>query len=77
MMSCDKIDQSSSIDLVYVATNMAHYATWFELPKCPDLYRWHLSFNTGDLSHVVFEAIIAFIPNINGIFKLISACSSS
>ena len=54
-MSCDKIDQSSSIDLVYVATNMAHYSTWFELPECPDLYRWHLSFNTGDLSHVVFE----------------------
>ncbi|MAR07314.1 MAG: glycogen debranching enzyme GlgX [Cyanobium sp. NAT70] len=55
MMSCDKIDQSSSIDLVYVATNMAHYSTWFELPECPDLYRWHLSFNTGDPSHVVFE----------------------
>ena len=55
MMSCDRNDQSSSIDLVYVGTNMAHYATWFELPECPEHYQWHLSFNTGDPDHYVFQ----------------------
>ena len=49
LMSCDKPD-SNQLDAVYVATNSAHYATWFELPSLPKEYCWHLCFNTGDAS---------------------------
>ena len=49
LMSCDKPD-SNQMDAVYVATNTAHYAAWFELPSLPQGYDWHLCFNTGDLS---------------------------
>jgi hypothetical protein len=37
------------MDAVYVASNMAHYATWFELPPLPTEYVWNLCFNTGDI----------------------------
>ena len=46
-MSCDNIE-TGLMDAVYVATNMAHYATWFELPSLPNEYKWQLCFNTGD-----------------------------
>jgi isoamylase len=36
------------VDIVYVAANMAHFATWFELPQAPPDHRWRLCFNTGD-----------------------------
>lgn len=49
LMSCDKPD-SKLMDAVYVATNTAHYATWFDLPRLPQGYGWHLCFNTGDAS---------------------------
>jgi len=49
LMSCDKPD-SKLMDAVYVATNTAHYATWFDLPSLPQGYCWHLCFNTGDAS---------------------------
>jgi len=49
LMSCDKPD-SKLMDAVYVATNTAHYATWFDLPSLPQGYGWHLCFNTGDAS---------------------------
>ena len=62
MMSCNKAEDSRPIDLVYIGTNMAHYASWFELPECPENYRWHLCFNTGDLDHAVFEEA----PPFNG-----------
>lgn len=47
LMSTDLPDQGG-IDAVYVATNMAHFASWFSLPELPADYRWHLCFNTGD-----------------------------
>ena len=47
LMSCDNIE-TGLMDAVYVATNMAHYATWFELPSLPNEYKWQLCFNTGD-----------------------------
>ena len=31
LMSCDQ-SENDSTDTVYVATNTAHYATWFDLP---------------------------------------------
>ena len=52
MMSVDVASDHgpSQPDTVYVATNMAHYATWFELQQLPNGYGWHLCFNTGDHS---------------------------
>jgi glycogen operon protein len=47
LMTCDQED-SGTMDAVYVATNMAHYATWFDLPEIPSDYSWQLCFNTGD-----------------------------
>ena len=47
LMSCDE-SENDSTDTVYVATNTAHYATWFDLPSLPNGYEWHLNFNTGD-----------------------------
>lgn len=47
LMTCDK-GEGDDMDAVYVATNMAHYATWFDLPGLPDGYSWTLCFNTGD-----------------------------
>jgi glycogen operon protein len=53
LMSCDD-DSSGLMDAVYVASNMAHYATWFELPPLPTEYVWNLCFNTGDI-HCPFQ----------------------
>jgi glycogen operon protein len=36
------------LDMVYVAANSAHYATWFDLPQLPEIYEWNLCFNTGN-----------------------------
>jgi hypothetical protein len=47
-MTCND-DGKDIMDAVYVATNMAHYATWFNLPDLPSDYSWKLYFNTGDL----------------------------
>ena len=46
-MTCDEKDKGV-MDAVYVATNMAHYAIWFDLPDLPADYCWKLCFNTGD-----------------------------
>ena len=47
LMSCEP-SENSDADIVYVATNTAHYATWFDLPSLPNEYEWCLNFNTGD-----------------------------
>ena len=47
LMSCDQAEKNCT-DTVYVASNTAHYATWFDLPTLPDDYQWHINFNTGD-----------------------------
>ncbi|MBM5806646.1 MAG: glycogen debranching protein GlgX [Cyanobacteria bacterium M_surface_10_m2_179] len=47
LMTCDDAAHGQ-MDAVYVATNMAHYATWFDLPGLPEGYSWSLCFNTGD-----------------------------
>ena len=47
LMSCDH-SENDFPDTVYVATNTAHYATWFDLPSLPNGYAWHMNFNTGD-----------------------------
>lgn len=36
------------LDMVYVAANSAHYATWFDLPQLPEIYEWNLCYNTGN-----------------------------
>ena len=46
MMSSQTEDGRS--DTVYVAANSAHYATWFDLPKLPEIYVWNICFNTGN-----------------------------
>ena len=50
MMSCDHQTPAGAnvVDIVYVATNMAHFASWFALPLPPEGYAWRLCFNTGD-----------------------------
>jgi glycogen operon protein len=40
-------------DIVYVAANMAHFSSWYELPDLPHGHRWRLCFNTGDPSSPV------------------------
>jgi len=50
LMSCDD-DETGLMDTVYVASNMAHFATWFELPSLPNDYKWQLCFNTGDAAN--------------------------
>lgn len=47
LMSANK-EGVDEVDIVYVATNMAHYAVWFELPHLPEHYHWKIHFNTGD-----------------------------
>lgn len=56
MMSSDC--DVGNVDIVYIATNMAHYASWFELPAPPDGYRWLLCFNTGDPANPVHASPI-------------------
>jgi len=55
MMSCDHRSPNGepAVDIVYVATNMAHHASWFALPTAPDGYAWHICFNTGDNQHPI------------------------
>jgi glycogen operon protein len=50
MLSCDHQTPAGdpAVDIVYVATNMAHFASWFALPAAPEGYGWQLCFNTGD-----------------------------
>jgi glycogen operon protein len=47
------VHASPLVDIVYVAANMAHFATWFELPQAPPDQRWRLCFNTGDPTSTV------------------------
>jgi glycogen operon protein len=50
MLSCDHQTPAGdpAVDIIYVATNMAHFASWFALPAAPEGYGWQLCFNTGD-----------------------------
>ncbi len=48
MMSSDFEQDDQQCDIVYVAANMAHYSSWFELPDAPNGYSWRICFNTGD-----------------------------
>ena len=48
MMTSDRSEDERGFDAVYVATNTAHFATWFDLPELPSEYVWQLEFNTGD-----------------------------
>ena len=47
-------------DTVYVAANSAHYATWFELPRLPEIYEWKLCFNTGNQVEPYLKKPVAF-----------------
>lgn len=59
MMSADPVDDclpSGGIpDTVYVACNMAHYASWFELPEPPAGCAWSFCFNTGDTTSPILD----------------------
>ena len=59
MMSCDRED-TGVMDAVYVATNTAYYAEWFDLPALPTNYRWQLQFNTGDSSSPYLDKPVTF-----------------
>lgn len=58
MFSCDR--EEGGVDTVYVIANMAHYATWFDLPVLPEGQPWQLAFNTGDSSHPVLPGDVPF-----------------
>ncbi|MFM7548445.1 MAG: glycogen debranching enzyme, partial [Cyanobacteriota bacterium] len=65
MFSCDiqaqsGVQQQSAVDVVYVIANMAHYASWFELPKLPNDLTWKLAFNTGDSQQSIHQPPLAF-----------------
>lgn len=55
MFSCDLPESPGMADTVYVIANMAHYATWFDLPALPDNRAWQLAFNTGDASNAIMS----------------------
>jgi glycogen operon protein len=56
MFSCEHPDGESGSDTVYVIANMAHYASWFDLPVLPNGHRWQLAFNTGDPNGAIIES---------------------
>ena len=60
MFSCDHPGGDQEVDVVYVIANMAHYATWFDLPVLPEGQPWQLAFNTGDSSHPVLPGDVPF-----------------
>jgi hypothetical protein len=60
MMTSDLDTDRAHVDIVYVASNMAHYASWFELPACPHGYQWQLCFNTGDTALPYHESPTSF-----------------
>lgn len=53
MFSCDRPDAPGETDTVYVIANMAHYATWFDLPSLPEERAWQFVFNTGDVNSAI------------------------
>ena len=53
MFSCESGDDQDKTDTVYVIANMAHYATWFDLPSLPDGLAWQFAFNTGDVNNAI------------------------
>lgn len=57
MLSCDHQTPAgdAAVDIVYVGTNMAHFASWFALPTAPEGYGWQLCFNTGDNQQPILE----------------------
>lgn len=59
LMSCEQ-SENGEIDTVYVATNTAHYATWFDLPSLPNDYEWQLNFNTGDSQTPITQGSSSF-----------------
>ena len=85
MMSVD-VDQTKAcesnrqvVDIVYVATNMAHYASWFELPEAPNGYTWKLYFNTGDQNVRNYDEGVALTDSglLVGERSVIILCASS
>ena len=48
MMATTVEASGGEFDVVYIAANMAHFASWFELPEAPEGYRWRICFNTGE-----------------------------
>lgn len=56
MFSCDHPDAPGETDTVYVIANMAHYATWFDLPALPEERAWQFVFNTGDVNSAIIPS---------------------
>ena len=48
MMTSETGTNNNEVDVVYVAANMAHFASWYELPQISSSFQWILKFNTGD-----------------------------
>ena len=53
MFSSESLYSPGKSDIVFVIANMAHYATWFELPSLPEGHEWQLAFNTGDANNAI------------------------
>jgi len=85
MMSVD-IDQTKAseqkreeVDIIYVATNMAHYASWFEIPDAPKGYSWKLYFNTGDQKDQYYQkgVLLANSGLLVGERSIVILCASA
>ncbi len=59
LMSCDE-EETDQMDAVYVASNVAHYATWFNLPQLPEDYQWQICYNTGSLDSPYYETPVNY-----------------
>ena len=66
MMSANFEQDEQNCDIVYVAANMAHYTSWFELPEAPYGYSWQIRFNTGDDDKPVQDTLQPFVED-NGL----------
>jgi isoamylase len=47
--------EPSGADTVYVIANMAHYASWFDLPQIASGKSWRICFNTADPAGPTFS----------------------
>ena len=66
MMSANFAQDEQNCDIVYVAANMAHYTSWFELPEAPHGYSWRICFNTGDDDNPAQDTLQPFVED-NGL----------
>jgi hypothetical protein len=71
--------KGEEVDIIYVATNMAHYASWFEIPEAPKGYSWILYFNTGDQKEQYYQkgVLLADSGLLVGERSIVILCASA